>query len=140
MNQNQTPQRGIPKTIKGRTLGLVVLVGLQLLIGIIHLFAGLLLLAYEDFSALLPTSAYNIYTFVFGLLVVSFSYGIWLGRRWGWLGTIAVSVFVIIADSTALLNVPFVQGTPQGPAAVEIPYSLILICYLFLGKVRKRFV
>jgi len=135
----QTPKKGLPATFKGRSLGRVVLVGLQLLIGAIHLFAGLLLLAYEDFSALPVTAAYDFYTVVFGLLVVVFAYGLWLGKRWGLLGTVAVLVFVIVADSSAVLGVPVVAGTPAGPAAVEISYSVILIGYLLWGKVRREF-
>ncbi len=136
----QTSQRGIPKTFMGRTLGTTVLVGLQLLIGVIHLFSGLLLFGYENFAALPVTAAYDLYTVVFGLLVVVFAYGLWRGGKWGWLGTIAVSVFVIIADTSAVLNSPVVPGTPAGPAAVEITYSAILVGYLLLGKERKKFV
>jgi len=135
----QTPKKGLPATFNGRRLGRVVVVGLQLLIGAIHLFAGLLLLAYEDFSALPATAAYDFYTVAFGLLVVVFAYGLWLGKRWGLLGTVAVLVFVIVADSSAVLGVPVVAGTPAGPAAVEISYSLILIGYLLWGKVRREF-
>lgn len=123
----------------GRTIGRVVLVGLQLLIGVIHLFAGLLLLAYEDFSALPATAAYDVYTVLFGVLVVVFAYGLWLGRRWGLVGTVAVLVFVIIADSTTVIGLPVVAGTPAGTAAVEITYSVILIGYLLWGKVRRQF-
>lgn len=123
----------------GKTLGKVVLVSLQLLIGVIHLFAGLFLLAYENFSALPSMAAYDVYTLVFGLLVIAFAYGLWQGRKWGWIGTVAVSVFVIIADSTAVLGAPVVAGTPPGPAAVEITYSLILIGYLLLCRVIRQF-
>lgn len=135
----QTPKKGIPATLVGRTFGRVVLVGLQLLIGAIHLFAGLLLLAYEDFSALPATAAYDVYTMVFGLLVVVFAYGLWQSKKWGLLGAVAVSVFVIIADSTAVIGLPVVAGTPAGPAAIEITYSVILIGYLLWGKVRRQF-
>ncbi len=84
-------------------------------------------------------AAYDFYTLVFGLLVITFAYGLWQGRKWGWVGTVVVSVFVIIADSTAVLGAPFVAGTPPGPAAVEITYSLILISYLLLRRVRGQF-
>jgi len=135
----QTPRKGLPATFIGRTLGRVVLVGLQLLIGVIHLFAGLFLVAYEDFSALPAVAAYDFYTLVFGLLVIAFDFGLWYGKKWGWIGTITVSVFVIIADSTAVLGMPVITGTPAGPAALEITYSVILIGYLLLGKVRRQF-
>ncbi len=127
-------------TFNGRSLSILILTGLQLLIGAIHLFSGLLLLAYEPFAALPATAAYDIYTFVFGLLVVVFAFGIWRGREWGWAGTILVSVFVVIADSSTLLDLPLVPGTPKGPALAEIVYSVILVAYLLRGKVRKNFV
>jgi hypothetical protein len=72
---------------------------------------------------------------VFGLLVIAFAYGLWLGKKAGWWETVAVSVFVILADSSAVLNAAIVPGTPKGPAAAEIAYSVILIGYLFMGKV-----
>lgn len=131
--------RGPPKVYKGRSIGIAILVGLQLLIGVIHIFSGVLLLAYENFAALPAIAAYDIYTLVFGLLVPVFAVLIWQGKKAGWIGTVVVSLFVIAADSLTLLNLPTVPGIPKEPAAAEIIYSVILIAYLLQPHVRKKF-
>ena len=59
-------------TYKGRSLGILILIVAQLIIGVIHSFFGLLLVAYENYSSIYATPAYDIYTFVFGLLVLIF--------------------------------------------------------------------
>ena len=60
-------------TYKGRSLGIVALIVAQLLIGTIHVFSGLMLLVFENFSSINPTIVYDIYTFSFGLLVMVFA-------------------------------------------------------------------
>ena len=69
MSRKQTPII----TYKGRSLGIVVLTVAQLIIGAIHVFFGLLLLAFENISFLQATAAYDVYTFVFGLLALVFA-------------------------------------------------------------------
>jgi hypothetical protein len=128
-----------PATIEGRSFGIAVLTGLQLLIGAIHIGSGTLLLAYENFAALPVTAAYDIYTLVFGVLVAVFAVFIWQGKKAGWTGTILASFFVIAADSLALLDLPTVPGIPKGPAFAEIAYSLIVIYYLLQAGVRKKY-
>ncbi len=125
--------------VNGRSIGIVVLTTLQLLIGAIHIGSGALLLAYGNFSALPITAAYDIYTLVFGLLVVVFSVLIWQGKWAGWVGTVVVSLFVIVADSLALLDLPTVPGIPKGPAFAEIAYSVIILYYLLQSGVRKKY-
>jgi hypothetical protein len=124
---------------KGRSIGIAVLTGLQLLIGVIHIFSGALLLAYENFAALPAIVAYDVYTLVFGLLVAVFAVLIWQGKKAGWMGTIAASFFVIAADSLALLDLPTIPGIPKEPAVAEIFYSVIVIAYLLQPHVRKKF-
>lgn len=88
----------------------------------------------------MPTSqAYNVYTFVFGLLVSVFALFIWQGKRAGWTGTVAVSLFVIIADALTLLDLPSIPGIPKLPALAEIAYSILIMVYLSLGYVRRKF-
>lgn len=126
-------------TFGGRSLGITILTGLQILIGAIHIFSGALLLVFENFSALPATAAYDIYTIVFGSLTLFFSVYIWRGKKAGWIGTILVSLFVIVADSLAVLDLPSVPGIPKFPAATEIAYSIIVIVYLLQPQVRKKF-
>jgi hypothetical protein len=126
-------------TYKGRSLGIVVLTAAQLLIGAIHAFFGLLLLASENLSALPATATYDVYTFVFGLVTLVFAIFIWQGKKAGWVGMIAVSLFVIAADSLTVLNLPSIPGIPKFPAYTEIPYSVLVIYYLSLRHVRRKF-
>ena len=126
-----------PPLIYGRTIGVAALTVAQLIIGAIHVFSGALLLAYENFAHLPATAAYDIYTLVYGLLVLVFAFYFWRGKWVGWVGTIAVSLFVIAADSLTLLNLPSVPGIPKGPAAAEIIYSLILVAYLLKKQTGK---
>jgi hypothetical protein len=126
-----------PPLIYGQTIGVAALTAAQVLIGVIHIFSGALLFAYEDFADLPATAAYDIYTLVYGVLVLIFAVYFW-GDKWiGWAGTIAVSVFVIAADSLTLLDLPSVPGIPKGPAAVEIIYSIIVIGYLLKRGAKK---
>jgi hypothetical protein len=126
-------------TYKGRSIGIVILTTAQLLIGGIHVFFGALLLAFEDLNVIQATISYDVYTVVFGVIVAAFAFLIWQGKKPGWVGTIAVSVFVSVADTLALLDLPSIPGIPKAPALAEIAYSLIIILYLSKREVRKKF-
>ena len=126
-------------TYKGRRLGIVILVVAQLIIGAIHAFFGLLLLAYEDLSFLPATAVYDVYTFVFGLLALVFAVFIWQGKKVGWIGTIAVSLFVIAADSLTLLDLPSIPGIPKFAGFTEIAYSVLVVGYLLQTKTRRNY-
>jgi drug/metabolite transporter (DMT)-like permease len=126
-------------TYKGRTIGIVILTTAQLFIGGIHIFFGVLLLAFEDLNSIQATVAYDVYTVVFGILVAVFAFFIWHGKKVGWVGTIAVSVFVSGADTLTLMDLPSIPGIPKAPALAEIAYSLIIIQYLSKREVRKKF-
>jgi uncharacterized membrane protein (DUF2068 family) len=115
-------------TFKGRILGIVVLAVVQFIIGVIHVFSGFLLLSASPTVQL--SEIYSIYTLAFGLLTLIFAYGLWLGKNWGWNGTVAVSMFVLVADTLALLNLPSIPGIPKLAAAAEIIYSLMVLIYL----------
>jgi len=130
-------------TYKGRILGIVVLAAAQFTIGVIHVFSGFLLLFASPsttfiLSAQLPEN-YSIYTLAFGLLTLIFTYGIWLGRSWGWNGTVAVSIFVIVTDALAFLNLPSIPGIPKLAASAEIIYSLMVLLYLSQTHVRAKY-
>jgi hypothetical protein len=127
-----------PITYKGRSLGILVLTSAQLLIGIIHALIGVLLIALGT-PILLATEAYSVYTLVFGLLVMVFAVFIWQGKKAGWIGTIAVSVFVSVADALTVLNLPSVPGIPKFAAPTEIVYSLAIMVYLLQANIRKKF-
>jgi hypothetical protein len=128
-----------PIAYKGRSIGIAVLTAAQIVIGLIHLFSGLLLLGSELAVNSQATIAYDVYTFVFGLLVLLFAVLIWKGKKLGWAGTIVVSLFVIAADGLTLLNLPSIPGIPKLPAYTEIAYSVFVVSYLLLGHVRKKF-
>jgi hypothetical protein len=135
MRRKQTPII----SYKGRSLGIVVLTVAQLFIGAIHVFFGLLLLMFESISFLQATVAYDVYTFVFGLLSLVFAVFIWQSKKVGWVGTVVVSLFVIAADSLTLLDLPSVPGVPKLPALTEIAYNLLIVLYLFQSGVRRKY-
>jgi heme A synthase len=126
-------------TYRGRSLGIAVLTVAQLLIGAIHVFFGLLFLAFENLSFTQATAAYDLYTFIFGLLVLVFALFIWQGKKAGWIGTVAVSFFVIAADSLTLLDLPSIPGIPKVAGFTEIAYSILIIVYLCTSQVRKKY-
>jgi len=128
----------VPITYKGRSLGILVLSSAQLFVGAIHVLFGVLLL---DFGAsILPASdPYDVYTVVFGLLVSVFGVFIWQGKKEGWIGTVAVSSFVTVADLLAVLNLPSIPGIPKFAAPTEIVYSVVIMLYLLRNDVRKKY-
>jgi len=131
-------KRPIP-TYKGRSLGIVVLTAAQLLIGAIHVFFGLLLLAFENLTFIQATIIYDVYTVAFGILTMLFAVFIWRGKKIGWIGTIAVSLFVIAADSLTLLDLPSIPGIPKFAGFGEITYSVLIIVYLCTRQVREKY-
>jgi hypothetical protein len=126
-------------TYKGRSIGIFILTVAQIFIGLIHVFSGLLLLGFELTVNSRATIAYDVYTVVFGALVLLFAVFIWRGKKLGWVGTIAVSLLVIAADSLTLLNLFSIPGIPKLPAYTEITYSVFVVGYLCLENVRKKF-
>jgi len=127
-----------PIFYKGRSLGILVLTAAQLLVGSIHVFFGFLLLA-SEVSLLKATMAYDVYTIAFGLLTFVFGVFIWQGKKSGWIGTIAVSVFVSVADALTVLNLPSIPGIPKFAAPTEIIYSIIVMIYLLQHNIRKKY-
>lgn len=127
---------------KGRILGIVVFVAIQVLIGVIHVFSGVLLLLYGSITTpvlMEPLDIYSIYTLLFGLLILFFTYGIWVGKRWGWIGTVAISVLVILVDSLTVLNLPSIPGIPKIAALFEIIYSLLILIFISQTHIRGIF-
>jgi hypothetical protein len=124
---------------KGRTIGIVILTVVQLIIGVIHGFFGLLLFAYENLSFIPTTAVYDLYTFVFGLLTLIFAVFIWQGKKVGWIGTVAVSLFVIVADFLTVLDLPSIPGIPKFPAIAEIAYSLLIVFYMLQDNIREKY-
>jgi hypothetical protein len=127
-----------PIGYKGRSIGILTLTVAQLLIGTIHLLVGLALLAVEILNNQ-GSLAYDVYTVAFGSLVLVFAAFIWQGKKAGWIGTFAVLLFVIVADSLTVLGLPSIPGIPSFAAPTEIAYSIIVIVYLSLPHVRRKF-
>ena len=135
MSRKQTPVI----TYRGRSLGIVLLTAAQIFIGAIHVFFGLLLLGFENLSFIQATVVYDVYTIIFGLLTVVFAVFIWQGKKTGWIGTIAISLFVIAADSLTLLDLPSIPGIPKFAGFGEITYSVLIIIYLCTRQVREKY-
>jgi hypothetical protein len=124
--------RSLP-LIAGRRIGVAILVSVQSLIGVIHFFFGFWLL-----SISMTDCTYSLYTVFFGLATLLFAYGLWIGKGWGWFGTVSTLVFVVIADALTLLNLPRIPGIPKSAAAAETIYSLIVVLYLGMLYNKKQ--
>lgn len=130
-------------TFKNRYLGLVVLVVIQGLVGVIHLIFGVAMVSYiySYPNPYAPNLIYNVYTLVYGVLTIFFTYGIWKHKKVGWIGTIAISLFMIIVDLLALLNITNFLGIadPKISATLEVPYSSLCVVYLLQNHLRTKF-
>lgn len=127
---------------KGRFLGVLVLVIFQSLVGFIHIFFGSILLlgSYVPIaSSSIAPMIYNFYTLAYGFLTVFFAYLFWTEKRIGWIGTVAVSLFVIIVDILVLFDLFNVLGIPKTAGLGEIPYSLFILFYLFEDHIRLKY-
>lgn len=123
-----------PASFKGKYLSVLVLVIIQFLGGIVHAIIGFGLI-----YAVSGELVYNIYTLLYGIFSMIFAYGIWTGKKLGWLGTIFVSLFVIVVDVSTVLNVQLIAGVPKSAAFGEILISIIFIAYLLQPKVVRVF-
>jgi len=129
-------------TFRGRFLGIVVLAAIQVINGLIHTFFGLVLvlgmyISMADSS--FPPSVFSFYTLIYGILTLLFTYLLWKGKRLGWVGTVAVAVFDILADSLTVIDLLTFLGIIKTTAIVEIPYSLVTVLYLFQNHVRTKY-
>ena len=128
--------------VKGRFLGIFILVILQALVGVIHIFFGSVLLLGSYVLVASSSTApliYSFYTLVYGLITIVFSYLFWIEKRSGWFGTAAISLFVIVVDIFALLDFFNVLGIPKTAGFGEIPYSLFVLFYLFENHIRLKY-
>ena len=130
-------------TFRERFLGITVLVVVQLIVGIIHVIFGFALLSggFSVVSYSMIPMMYTFYTLSYGLLTLFFAYLIWLGKRSGWIGTVAVSLFVIIVDILAVLDLSNVLGIPVPKVAAigEIPFGILILVYLLQYHVRSKY-
>jgi hypothetical protein len=123
-----------PTSFKGGYLGVLFLVFAQFLVGVVHVVIGLSL-----FLAMSGVFVYSIYTFCFGFFTLFFGYGLWVGKRVGWICTILVSLFVIVVDVSTVLNASLIVGVPRSAAFGEIFYSLVILVYLLQPKTIKLY-
>ncbi len=130
-------------TVRGRFLGIAVLVVVQFIVGIIHVIFGFALLSgrfsFASYSTM--SMVYTVYTLVYGWLILFFAYLLWTGKRSGWIGTVAVSLFVILVDTLAVLGLSNVLGipSPKVVAIGEIPFSILVLIYLLQHHVKSKY-
>ena len=127
--------------VRGRFLGVFILSIVQCVFGVIHMFFGLSMLlgSFSVASYSITPIVYSVYTLVYGCLTFVFTYFIWKGKRLGWIGTLAVSLFVITADALVVLSVFNFLGIPDIAGLGEIPYSLVIIIYLLQKHIRIEY-
>ena len=134
---------GIPSTYQGRMLGIVILVAIQAVVGVTHAFFGaFLLFAGPSSIPLFSTGSseiYGIYTLLYGVLTLIFAYGLWMGNRWGWTGTVVISAFAIAVYVLSLLNLPVISGASTFGAVGGTIYSLVILLYILQPNVRHTF-
>jgi hypothetical protein len=133
-----------PLTYKGRSIGLMVVVTAQLVVGFIHVIFGFWLLSAQNmpFAEGVTSSSptiYSIYTVIFSFLTLVFAVPLWMQKRVGWVGTVAVLLFVVAADSLTLLNLPSVPGIPKFAGLGEITYSVLVLMYLMQEHIRVKY-
>jgi len=129
-------------TFRGRFFGIAVLVVIQFINGIIHTFSGFALLLGGYIPVASPSMApliFNYYTLAFGILTVFFTYLFWTGKRSGWIGTVAVSLFVILVDTLAVFDLLNVLGIVKTAAIGEIPFSILVLVYLLQYHIRSKY-
>ena len=129
-------------TFKNRYLGVVFLVVVQVIVGVIHLFFGLALISGIFSFNVYPTlMSYSIYTLVYGFLTILFTIWLWKQKRFGWIGTVTIALFVITVDSLAVFNVTNFLGIPAPNVAAigEIPYSMLGLVYLLQNHIRSKY-
>ena len=124
-----------PASFKGRYLGVLILVFVQILVGAIHAVIGLGLI-----FGMSGEFVYSVYAFLYGIFTIIFAYGLWVERRFGWMDTTLVSISVIVVDVSAVLNVSLIPGVPRSAAFGEIFYSLVALLYLFQPKIIHFFI
>jgi len=128
--------------IKGRPIGIFAVTIIQALTGVIHTFFGAILLlgSYVPLASSSPSpTIFNTYTLVYGTLTTFFAYLFWKGKRIGWIGTIAVTLFVIVVDTLALFDLFNVLGILKSATIGEIIYSLFILLYLIQDHVRLKY-
>ncbi len=81
---------------------------------------------------------YSVYTIAFGFAASILAFGIWLGKNWGSLGTIALLLFVIGVDVLAVLDLPTIPGVPKFAAGAEILYSALVSFYLLKLRMKPK--
>ena len=123
-----------PASFKGKYPGIFGLSIVQFLNGTVHAAFGLALI-----SLMSGEPIYNVYTLLYGISNIIFAYGLWNGKKSGWLGTILVSLFVIVVDVSEVLGISLIPGVLRGAALGEIVYSLVVIVYLLQPKIIQVF-
>ena len=129
-------------TFRGSFLGIGVLTIIQVINGLIHTFFGLVLLLGTSISMTASSNfplVFSFYTLIYGILTLLFTCLLWKGKRLGWIGTIVVAFFVILADSLTVLDLLNFLGIIKIAAILEIPYSLATVLYLIQNHVRIKY-
>ena len=131
----------LPSTYEGRMLGIVIVVAVQAVVGVTHAFLGSFLILAGPTSLPLfstdPSGICGSYTLIYGLWTTIFAYGLWMGNRWGWTGTVAVSAFATAVYVLSLLNLPLIPGASTFGAVGGTIYSLMILLYILQPNIRR---
>jgi hypothetical protein len=134
-----------PLDYKGRSIGILAVVAVQFLVGFIHVVFGFWLLStplvmpFGGSTSASGPDVYSLYTIAFSFLTLIFATLLWFGKRWGWIGTVTVGLFVIVADSLTLLDLPSIPEIPKFAGFGEISYSVLVILFLMQTHIRSKY-
>jgi hypothetical protein len=126
-----------PPNLRGNPICIFFLTVIQFLVGGITFS-----LEFGCFQQPLPyrhfSKAHRSTTSAFGAGYL-FTYGIWKGTTWSWIGIVGISLFVLLVDTLALLELPTIPGIPKFAGAAEIFYSLVVLFCLSQKKVKANY-
>jgi hypothetical protein len=136
-------------TRPGRPVGIVVLTILQVLTGIAEIAGGLLLiLAYFVVTAILGGGllaigvlALGIVAFVIGVFSFILAYGLWAGKGWAWVLSIAGAVIGLVFGVLSIVAAFLYGGFTLDILGYLVPVVLyvIILVYLSTRNVRAFF-
>lgn len=119
---------------QARPTGVAIVVGLEILAGIITLVFSFYLLTLPYF----PGNSV-IYFTGFGLVSLMLAYGLWNGRRWAWILALILSAIGILFWFANLLDIITVSPSTDWGSIINIAIYLVIILYLTRPQVRSFF-
>ena len=114
--------------------GITIIVGLEILAGIISLVMDVYLLTLPNF----PGNALIFFT-AFGLISLLLAYGLWMGKSWAWIVTLVLALIGIVFWLSNILEIITIAPSTVWGSIVNIVLYIVLIFYLTRPQVKAFF-